>query len=160
MRYSASEKYEISQFIQHSDLSVKCTLARLDIHKFTFYNWLGCYHDDVYALEDKKPQPSLVWNNVPADHREELIEFALREIVLSPSELAVRYIDEQSYFITESTVCRPLKSQDLITCPEYILIKAEGKLAIQLGGKRVMVNGFYVLQDLRLELVLFIGSSG
>ena len=36
MRYSASEKYEIIQLVQHSDLSVNRTLARLDIHKSTF----------------------------------------------------------------------------------------------------------------------------
>jgi putative transposase len=100
MRYSASEKYEIIQLVQHSDLSVKRTLARLDIHKSTFYNWLGRYHDGgLDALEDKKPQPSLVWNKVPADHREALIDFALRETDLSPRELAVRYTDEQSYFV-------------------------------------------------------------
>ena len=32
MRYSAAEKYEIIQLVQQSDLSVKRTLARLDIH--------------------------------------------------------------------------------------------------------------------------------
>lgn len=128
MRYSASEKYEIIQLVQHSDLSVKRTLARLDIHKSTFYNWLGRYHDGgIDALEDKKPQPSLPWNKVPADHREALIDFALRETDLSPRELAVRYTDEQSYFVSESTVYRLLKAQDLITSPAYILMKAGDK---------------------------------
>jgi len=128
MRYSASEKYEIIQLVQHSDLSVKRTLARLDIHKSTFYNWLGRYHDGgIDALEDKKAQPSLPWNKVPADHREALIDFALRETDLSPRELAVRYTDEQSYFVSESTVYRLLKAQDLITSPAYILIKAGDK---------------------------------
>jgi hypothetical protein len=31
MRYSATEKYEIIQLVQHSDLSVRQTLARLAI---------------------------------------------------------------------------------------------------------------------------------
>ena len=94
MRYSASEKYEIIQLVQHSDLSVKRTLARLDIHKSTFYNWLSRYHDgSIDALEDKKPQLSLPWNKVPADHREALIDFALRETDLSLRELAVRCTD-------------------------------------------------------------------
>ena len=128
MRYSASEKYEIIQLVQHSDLSVKRTLARLDIHKSTFYNWLGRYHDGgLDALEDKKPQPSLPWNKVPADHREALIDFALRETDLSPRELAIRYTDEQSYFVSEYTVYRLLKAKDLITSPAYILMKAGDK---------------------------------
>ena len=88
MRYSASEKYEIIQLVQHSDLSVKRTLARLDIHKSTFYNWLGRYHDGgLDGLEDKKPQPSIVWNKVPPDHREALINFALSEAAPSLREL-------------------------------------------------------------------------
>jgi len=36
----------------------------LDIHKSTFYNWLGRYHDGgIDALEDKKAQPSLPLNS-------------------------------------------------------------------------------------------------
>ena len=35
--------------------------------------------------------------------------------------------DEQSYFVSESTVYRLLKAQDLITSPAYILMKAGDK---------------------------------
>lgn len=56
-----------------------------------------------------------------------LIDFALRETDLSPREFAVRYTDEQSYFVSESTVYRLLKAQDLITSPAYILMKAGDK---------------------------------
>ena len=83
MRYSASEKYEIIQLVQHSDLSVKRTVARLDIHKSTFYNWLGRYHDGgLDGLEDKKPQPSIAWNKVPADHMP--THFALHTVEFDP----------------------------------------------------------------------------
>jgi putative transposase len=89
---SSSEKYEIIQFVQQSSLSVTRTQTRLDIHKSTFYNWLGRYHDGgLDALDDKKPQPSMAWNRVPTEHRQALIDFALRETDLSPRELAVRY---------------------------------------------------------------------
>ena len=37
MRYSATDKYEIIQLVQNSDLSVRQTLARLGIHKSTFF---------------------------------------------------------------------------------------------------------------------------
>ena len=46
MRYSASEKYEIIQLVERSDLSVRKTLAHLDIHRSTFYNWLQRYRDE------------------------------------------------------------------------------------------------------------------
>ncbi len=45
MRYSAAEKGEIIRLVENSSLSVKRTLARLDIHKSTFYNWLKRYQD-------------------------------------------------------------------------------------------------------------------
>ena len=64
---------------------------------------------------------------VPADHREVLIDFALRETDLSPREVAVRCTEEQSYFVSEFTVYRLLKAQDLITSPTYIFMKAGDK---------------------------------
>ena len=85
----------------------------------------------------------------------------LRETDLSPRELAVRYTDEQSYFVSESTVYRLLKAQDLITSPAYILMKAGDKFQQpSRRGKRVRANGFYVLQDRRMGLVLLIDSPG
>ena len=125
MRYSASEKYEIIQLVEQSSLSVKQTLARLDIHKSTFYAWLRRYRDGgIDALEDKKPTPGVVWNKIPQVHRDALIELALDEPELSPRELATKYTDEQAYFVSESTVYRTLKAQDLITSPVYILMEA------------------------------------
>jgi putative transposase len=125
MRYSASEKVEIIQLVENSTLSVRQTLARLDIHKSTFYNWLNRYEEGgVDALEDRKPSPGVAWNTIPAGHREAIVELALEKPELSPRELAVRYTDEKAYFVSESTVYRLLKAQDLITSPAYILMQA------------------------------------
>ena len=43
---------------------------------------------------------------------------------LSPRELAVRFTDTESYFVSEASVYRLLKSLDLITSPAFIVIKA------------------------------------
>ncbi len=40
MRYTASDKMEIIRLVEESNLPVRRTLARLDINKSTFYNWL------------------------------------------------------------------------------------------------------------------------
>ncbi len=118
MRYSASEKYEIIQLVERSDLSVRKTLAHLDIHKSTFYNWLKGYRDDgVDGLEDIKPVVDFVWNKIPVVHRTAIVDLALAEPQLSPRELAVTYTDDNSYFVSESSVYRLLKAQDLITSP-------------------------------------------
>ena len=39
-------------------------------------------------------------------------------------ELAVRFTDEEKYFVSEASVYRLLKAHDLITSPAYIVIKA------------------------------------
>ena len=49
---------------------------------------------------------------------------ALEEADLSPRELAVRFTDTQSYFVSESSVYRLLKALDLITSPAFVVIKA------------------------------------
>ena len=128
MRYSASDKYEIIQLVQNSDLSVRQTLARLDIHKSTFYNWLKRYQENgIDGLEDKKPMPQSVWNKVCDEHRGAIVDLALDKPELSPRELAVSYTDSHRYFVSESTVYRLLKEQDLITSPAYILMEASDK---------------------------------
>jgi len=125
MRYSSSEKYEIIRLVEQSSLSVRQTLLRLDIHKSTFYNWLERYQEGgIDSLEDRKPAPRQIWNKLPQHQQTEIIELALEKPELSPRELAVTYTDEQSSFVSESTVYRLLKAHDLITSPAYILMKA------------------------------------
>ena len=125
MRYSASEKYEIIRLVEDSNLSIRQTLTQLDIHRSTFYHWLQRYQDNgVDGLEDRKPTPTVVWNQIPLDHRAAIIELALDKPALSPRELAARYTDQQAYFVSESTVYRLLKAQDLIHSPAYILMQA------------------------------------
>jgi len=49
---------------------------------------------------------------------------ALDEPELSPRELAVRFTDTQSYFVSEASVYRLLKAHDLIASPAFVVIKA------------------------------------
>ena len=125
MRYSASEKHEILQLVEHSNLSVRQTLRKLGVSKSTYYNWLKRYYEQgVEGLEDKKPTALSSWNRIPDQHRDALVELALEETTFSPRELAVRYTDENSYFLSESSAYRVLKAHDLITSPAYILMEA------------------------------------
>ena len=125
MRYSASEKYEIIRLVEQSSLSVKQTLARLDIHRSTFYAWLKRYEaGGIDALEDRKPAPRAAWNKLPEDEQVAIVDLALEQPALSPREIAVTYTDEKERFVSESTVYRLLKAQDLITSPAYILMQA------------------------------------
>ena len=91
----------------------------------TFYRWYDLYlTGGVDALEDKAPMPTRVWNRIPDDIRQKIIDLALGEPELSPRELAVRFTDTQQYFVSEASVYRLLKSHDLIASPVYIVMKA------------------------------------
>jgi len=128
MRYSASEKYEIIRLVEQSSLPVKQTLARLDIHRSTFYAWLKRYEaGGIDALEDRKPVPRSAWNKLPEEEQVAIVDLALEKPALSPREIAVTYTDEKERFVSESTVYRLLKAQDLIASPAYILMEAGDK---------------------------------
>jgi len=55
------------------------------------------------ALEDHRPKPLLVWNRIPDDVREKILELALGEPDLSPREVAVAFTDRKRSFVPESS---------------------------------------------------------
>ena len=65
-----------------------------------------------------------MWNRIPDGVRDNVVQLALDEPALSPRELAVRFTDSQSYFVSEASVYRLLKARDLIASPAFIVIKA------------------------------------
>ena len=125
MRYPASEKLEIIRLVEQSHLPVKQTLDKLGIPRTTFYRWYDHYQiGGPEALEDQSPRPSWIWNRIPDDVRQRIVDLALDVPELSPRELAVRFTDTENYFVSEASVYRLLKSLDLITSPAFIVIKA------------------------------------
>ena len=125
MRYPATEKLEIIQLVEQSHLPAKRTLDTLGIPRTTFYRWYDRYLTaGVEALQDRAPIPGRVWNRIPDDIRQRIIDLALDVPELTPRELAVRFTDTQSYFVSESSVYRLLKAYDLITSPAFAVIKA------------------------------------
>jgi transposase InsO family protein/transposase-like protein len=125
MRYPASEKLEIIQLVEQSHLPVKRTLAKLGIPSTTFYRWYDRHQTGgPDALEDRRPSPGRVWNRIPDEVRQRILQLALDEPELSPRELAVRFTDQAGYFVSEASVYRLLKAHDLITSPAFVVIKA------------------------------------
>ena len=132
MRYPASEKLEIIRIVEQSHLPARRTLEQLGIARRTFYRWYYRYlNDGPEALEDRPSAPSRVWNRIPADIHDQIIELALEQCELSPRELAVRFTDEKRYFVSEATVYRLLKAHNLITSPAYVVIKAADRFHTQ-----------------------------
>jgi transposase InsO family protein/transposase-like protein len=125
MRYPAAEKTEIIRLVEQSHLSVCATLEKIGIPRSTFYRWYDLYQTGgPEALEDRSPRPGRVWNRIPDAMRDRIVELALDSPEMSPRELAVRFTDTESYFVSEASVYRILKAHDLITSPAFIVMKA------------------------------------
>ena len=101
------------------------TLRNLGVPKTRFYRWYDRYQSfGEQGLEDRNSSPGRVWNRIPDDVRDQIVELALDEPELSPRELAVTFTDTKDYFVSEASVYRLLKAHDLITSPAFIVIKA------------------------------------
>ena len=125
MRYPATEKLEIIRLVEQSHLPVRQTLDKLGVAKTSFYRWYDRYQAFGEAgLEDRASGPGRVWNRIPDNVREQVIDLALQQPELSPRELAVRFTDTKGYFVSEASVYRLLKAHDLITSPAFVVIKA------------------------------------
>ena len=125
MRYSASDKTEIIRLVEQSHLPARRTLEKLGIPRSSFYRWYDRHQrGGPEALADRPSRPDRVWNRIPEAIRRQIVDLALDQPELSPRELAVRFTDEQEYFISEASVYRLLKAHDLIASPAYIVIKA------------------------------------
>jgi transposase-like protein len=130
MRYPASEKLEIIRAVEASHLPVRRTLDKIGIPKTTFYAWLDRYAaGGLDALEDHRPRPRRVWNRIPDEIRDKVIERALDEPELSPREVAVAFTDRERSFVSEASVYRLLKARGLVTSPAFIVMKAADAFA-------------------------------
>ena len=125
MRYSASDKTEIIRLVEQSPWPARRTLEKLGIPRSSFYRWYDRYQrGGPEVLADRPSRPDRIWNRIPEAVRCQIVDLALDQPELSPRELAVRFTDEEKYFVSEASVYRLLKAHDLITSPAYIVIKA------------------------------------
>jgi putative transposase len=123
-----SEKMEIITIVEQSILGVKATLQQLGINRSTFYKWYKRYLEFGYdGLADKLPKRQSYWNQLPAQERQKVVDLALERTELSCREIACHIVDKEGWFVSESTVYRILKSQNLITTPAYRLMEASDK---------------------------------
>jgi hypothetical protein len=65
-------------------------------------------------LEDPSPHPSRVWNRIPDDVRQRIVDLALDMPELPPRELAARFTDTESYFVSEASVYACSNSSDTV----------------------------------------------
>ena len=125
MRNSPSDKTEIIRLVEQSPWPARRTLEKLGIPRSSFYRWYDRYQrGGPEALADRPSRADRIWNRIPEAIRSQIVDLALDQPELSPRELAVRFTDQEKYFVSEASVYRLLKAHDLITSPAYIVIKA------------------------------------
>ena len=79
MRLSASEKYEIIQMVDKSDIGVNKTLKEIGVNKSTYFSWYKSYLDNgLDGLEPSKRASNLMqWNTIPQAQKNLVVEIAL-----------------------------------------------------------------------------------
>ena len=98
-----------------------------------------------------------MWNKLPAAVTQAVLELALKEPELSPRELAVSFVDQRQYFVSEASVYRLSKAHDLITSPAFILI--EGSRQLRPRTQSALANRLYLSAGDRLGLALSVNRA-
>ena len=125
MRLTAPEKREVIRLVEDSDLSARRMLRQLGVHRSTFYGWYRRYTRAGPA--GLAPAPSAGrrhWNRIPPRVRGRVVAAALADPEKSPRELAWQFTDREAHFLSESSVYRILRAEDLITSPAYVVLSA------------------------------------
>ena len=86
------------RLVEHSHPPVRRTLAKLGIPPVTFYRWYARLQaGGPEALENKPCRARRVWNSIPEEVREQMVQLALDEPEPSPREVATRFTDVKQY---------------------------------------------------------------
>jgi len=119
---SATEKTEILALVANSGLPRRRALAQLGLPKSTYYRWLG--RQAEARLQDKKGGSPVPWNKLRPDEETKILAQARDLPDLSCRQLALRLVDSDSFYVSESTVFRILKREGLIKAAEIVGFKA------------------------------------
>jgi len=90
-------------------------LDELGIPRSTYYKWRHSYDEDgINGLCKNRPSARRIWNRLAPSERERVIEIARLHPELSPRLLSVKITDEEDFSVSESSVYRILKENNLI----------------------------------------------
>ena len=119
---SAVDKREILTLVAESGLTCQRALAQLGLAKSTYYHWLKRQAEGT--LEDRKGGSPIPWNKLKPEEEEKIMSLARVSPELSARQLALRVVDFEGWYVSESTVFRVLKREGLIKPAEIIGFKA------------------------------------
>jgi putative transposase len=119
---SAAEKRKILALVVDSGLSRRRALVQIGMPKSTYYRWLRRQTEG--RLQDKKGGSLLPWNKLRPEERAKILSEARASPELSARQLALKLVDTEGWYVSESTVFRILKREGLIKPAEVIGFKA------------------------------------
>ena len=122
---SAGEKGKILALVADSGVPRRRALAQLGLPKSTYYRWLRRQTEG--RLQDTKGGSPTPWNKLgPEEVSPFLGRVAQARTLpeLSARQLALRIVDSEGSYVSESTVFRILKREGLIKPAEVVGFKA------------------------------------
>ena len=119
---SAADKSKILSLVDGSGLPRQRALRQLRLPSSTFYRWLK--RESEGSLQDRKGGSSVPWNKLKPKEEERILTLARASPEHSARQLALRIVDTEGFYISESTVYRILKREGLIKPAEVSGFKA------------------------------------
>jgi transposase InsO family protein len=119
---SAVEKSKILALVADSGLPRRKALEHLGLPKSTYYRWLKRQKEG--RLQDNKGGSAIPWNKLKPGEVTRILTRARASPNLSARQLALRLIDNERWYVSESTVFRILKREGLIKPAEIVGFKA------------------------------------
>ena len=119
---STVEKIEILALVADSGLPRRKALEHLGLPRSTYYRWLKRRSEG--SLQDKKGGSPVPWNKLKPGEEAKILATARASPELSCRQLAWQLVDNESWYVSESTVFRVLKREGLIKPAEVIGFKA------------------------------------
>jgi len=116
---SRNEKMKFIRLIESSQLCTSDALNKYDIPRSTYYRWKRKYRAmGIKGLQDNRPLPLRVWNSLPPEHIDKILEYATLYPEYSSREISLYITDNEGFSVSESTVYRVLKRHNLIPEPK------------------------------------------
>jgi transposase InsO family protein len=119
---SAAEKSRILALVADSGLPRRRALVQLGMSKSTYYRWLRRQSEG--RLQDQKGGSSIPWNRLRPEEVNKILTRARASPGLSCRQLALQLVDEERWYVSESTLFRILKREGLIKPAEVVGFKA------------------------------------
>jgi transposase InsO family protein len=116
---SRNQKMETIRSVESSSLNISDALNKFDIPRSTYYRWKRKLRTmGITGLQDNKPLHLRVWNSLPPEQVDTILDYATFHPEYSSREISLYITDNEDFSVSEATVYRVLKRHNLIPEPK------------------------------------------